>query len=372
MGEQALVQPPHKYTTDDETNLGDLVKPIAQHWKLLLLVSISTGILGYAASYLIPPTFVAKTTFLPPQQQQSAAASALASLGSLAGLAGGAAGIKSSGDQYVALMQSVTVSDRIIDRFKLLDQYDVEYRIDARKTLAERVQISLGKKDGLITVTVEDSEPKRSADIANQYVEELRLLNTKIAITEAQQRRMFFEKQWLDTKQKLTEAQVALEQSGFNAGALKAEPKSSAEIYARTKAELSAAEIKLKALSTSLAEGTPEIQAINATIASLKQRISDQELSSNLITGKQADYIGRYRDFKYQETLFELMAKQFELARVDEGREGALIQVVDIAQAPEKKAKPKRALISLGSAVFFLTLVSLILVFRGKTYDSSR
>ncbi|MDZ7811698.1 MAG: Wzz/FepE/Etk N-terminal domain-containing protein [Ideonella sp.] len=335
----------------DQISLGELIAPLLQNWKLMLAFPLLAGGIGYAGSFLITPTFAATTTFLPPQQQQSAATAALASLGALAGLAGGASGIKTPADQMVALMQSVTVSDSILDKFKLAEAYEAKYRVDARKKLAERVQISLGKKDGLITVTAEDTDPKRAADMANQYVVELRALNAKLALTEAQQRRMFFEKQWQDAKQKLTDAQIALEQSGFNAGALKAEPKAAAEGYARTKAELSAAEIRLRALRTTLADSTPEVQALSATTQGLRQRLSDQELSASTGSEKQANYIGRYREFKYQETLFELMAKQYELARVDEGREGALIQVVDVAEEAEKKHKPKRSIIALIAAV---------------------
>ena len=353
MSEQHTHSPARGYHSndDDEISLIELVQPLLQNWKLLIAAPLLAGGLGYASSFLIKPTFVATTTFLPPQQQQSAAASALASLGSLAGLAGGTAGIKSPGDQYVALMQSVTVSDRIIDRFKLIDEYEAKFRVDARKKLAERVQISLGKKDGLISVTTEDTDPKRAADMANQYVVELRELNAKLALTEAQQRRTFFEKQWEDAKLKLTDAQVALEQSGFSAGALKAEPKAAAEAYARTKGELSAAEIRLRALRTTLADSTPEVQTLSTTIQALRQRLSEQELSSNQSSEKKPDYIGRYREFKYQETLFDLMAKQYELARVDEGREGALIQVLDVAEVAERKHKPKRSIITLITAL---------------------
>lgn len=360
--------PTHYVSEEDEISFTELARPLLTHWKLLLVAPLLAGGLGYAGSFLITPTFVATTTFLPPQQQQSAAASALASLGSLAGLAGGAAGIKSPGDQYVTLMQSVTVSDKILDRFKLMEAYETRFRVDARKKLAERVQISLGKKDGIISVTAEDTDPQRAAQMANQYVVELRELNAKLALTEAQQRRAFFEKQWQEAKVKLTDAQVSLEQSGFNAGALKAEPKSAAEAYARTRAELSAAEIKLRALRTTLADSTPEVQALSATIQALRQRLGDQELSSGQGNEKQADYIGHYRNFKYQEALFELMSKQYELARLDEGREGALIQVVDVAEIAEKKHKPKRSMITLLSAIGTAMALAAFLVIRSRVH----
>ena len=144
---------------DDGLSMQELMPLLRRHLKLLVLAPPLAGAIALGITYLIPPTFTASTTFMPPQQAQSAAASALASLGSLASLAGGGAGIRSSGDQYVALMQSVTVADRIIDQFKLSEVYDEKYRQDARRELARNLRVSLGKKDGLITVAVDDHSP---------------------------------------------------------------------------------------------------------------------------------------------------------------------------------------------------------------------
>jgi uncharacterized protein involved in exopolysaccharide biosynthesis len=304
---------------------------------------------------------------LPPQQQQSSAASALASLGSLAGLAGGAAGIKSPAEQYVSLMQSVTVADRLIDKFDLLTVYEAKFRQDARKTLAANSQISVGKKDGLIVVSVEDTNPQQAAAMANQYVEELRRLTQVLAVSEAQQRRVFFEKQLQDAKARLTTAQTVLQDSGFNAGALKAEPKAAAESYARLRAELTAAEIRLQTLSSNLAEGAPEVRELTTTVQALRGRLAEQERSeAPPPAGTGPNYVSKYREFKYQETLFDLMARQYELARVDESREGALIQVVDAAMPAERKVKPKRSMIALGAAFAGPLLLGLFFIARQR------
>jgi uncharacterized protein involved in exopolysaccharide biosynthesis len=293
---------------------------------------------------------------MPPQQTQSGAASALASLGSLAGLAGtGAVGARTSGDQFVALMQSVSVSDHIVDKFNLMEVYRANFRVDARNELASNVRISLGKKDGLISVEVDDKSPQRAAEMANRYVDELRRLTGTLAVTEAQQRRQFFELQLQQSKEKLVQAQQALQASGFNAGALKAEPKAAAESYAQLKAAATAASVRLQVLRGSLAEGTPEVIQQQATLAAVQEQMSRTEKPTETSNGP--DYIGKYREFKYQETLFELYARQFELARVDESREGALIQVVDLATPPERRSKPKRA--STAVAVALLTALSL-------------
>lgn len=330
---------------------------------LLTLGPLAAGALAFGVASLIPPTFTASTTFMPPQQSQSAAASALASLGSLATLAGGA-GVRSSADQYVALMQSATISDRLIDQFKLMEAYDVEFRVDARGELNSRTRFAVGKKDGLISVQVDDTSPKRASEIANRYVEELRLVTDKIAVTEAQQRRAFFERHLIQSRDQLALAQKALQASGFNAGALKAEPKAAADAYAKLKAEVVATEIKLSALRSSLSEATPEVQQQLATLSALRGQLSKTEQATGTPSSLGPDYLDKYRDFKYQETLFEMYARQFELARIDEGREGGLIQVIDSATPPEKKSKPRRGFIALGGSAAALAALLIFVLMR--------
>lgn len=338
--------------------MGHLLSSLRGRIRLLTIAPLAVGCISFGIASLIAPTFTASTTFIPPQQAQSAAASALASLGSLASLAGGGSGSRGSADQYVALMQSATVADRLIDEFKLMAVYDAKFRVDARRELASNVRIGVGKKDGLISVEVDDKSPKRAADVANRYVEELRLFTSALAVTEAQQRRVFFEKQLELSRDRLAQAQQALLASGFNPDALKAEPRAAAEAYARLKAEATAAEVRLQVLRGSLADGAMEIRQQQTTLSQLQGQLARSQQASD--SPKGPDYVGKYREFKYQEALFELYARQFELARVDESREGALIQVVDRATPPEKKSKPNRAVAALGALV--VTLVLLVLV----------
>lgn len=345
---------------DGDADLLDVALPLLAHLKLLIVVPLSAGLVALGGTYLFDPIYTARTAFLPPQQQQSAAASAMASLGVLAGLVGGA--VKSPAEQYVALMQSTTVADRIVDRFDLMAVYDEEFRVEARKKLADNLRVTVGKKDGLIVVEFDDEDPKRAAAVANQFVEELRTLTGKLALTEAQERRVFFGGQMQHTRDRLTQAQQALQASGFNPGALKAEPKAAAEGYAKLRAEVTAAEVRLSALRRSLAESTPEVQQQEAALGALRAQLSRAEASTDLSGG--ADYVGKYREFKYQETLFELFARQYELARVDEAREGALIQVVDTALAPEKKSWPKRGLTAIAATLASVLLLAAFLVAR--------
>jgi len=334
---------------EEGINLAEITAALKPHWKKVLGLSLGAGILTYAGTYLIPPTYTAQTTFISPQQQQNSAAAALASLGALGGLAGLSGAVKNPADQYIALMQSVTVSDHIIDRFKLMDAYKAKFKVDARKELASNVRISAGKKDSLITVEVDDHSPQQAADMANAYVQELKQLSNGLALSEAQQRRMFFEQQLRQTRDNLASAQLAVQKAGVNQGSIKTEPKAAVESYAKVKAEIAGGEVRLRTLRNTLTENAPEIQQQLATLNALRDQLSRIEQPE--ANPGSVDYINAYRDFKYQEALFEIFAKQFEVAKLDESREGTLLQVVDAGTPPERRSKPKRGTTALAATL---------------------
>ena len=361
---------------DDEISLLDLLQTIVDNLRLLVLGPLAVGLIALGYSFLIPPTYTAKTQFLPPQQQQSAAASMLASLGSLGGLAGAVGGIKNPADQLIAYMKSVTMQDTLIERFKLLDRYGAQNKTDARATLAGSVRVASGK-DGLMSVEVDDKDPRFAAELANAYVDELAKLLSKLATTEAQQRRLFFEKQLNQAKDKLIHSEIALKATGVSGGVLKSNPASAVAAVAGLQAAVTAQEVKLGAMRGYLAETAPDFKLAMSELANLRAQLSKQEKDAPSTSGKattEGDYITKYREFKYHETLFELFSKQFELAKVDEAREGAVIQVLDSAQPPERKSKPKKALIaiiaSLAAGFAFLLFVFIRQSFRNSSQNS--
>ena len=346
--------------SDDEISLIDLLQVVVDNLRLLVLGPLFCGLAALGFSFTMSPTYTAKTQFLPPQQQQSAAASMISTLGALSGLAGATSGIKSPADQYIAYLKSNSVQDALIERFKLIEKYEAKLKTDARMALTGSVRIGSGK-DGLISVEVDDKDPKLASDLANAHVEELRNLLSRLAVTEAQLRRMFFEKQLQITKENLTKADVELKSSGINSSALKSSPASAVETVARLKAGISVQEVKLGAMRNHLTESSPDFKQAMNELGSLKTQLAKAEKEEPLLEGA-SDYVARYREFKYQETMFELFAKQFELAKLDESREGAVIQVLDIAEPPERKAKPKKAMIAI-IATFASGFALLLFVF---------
>ncbi len=362
---------------DDEISLLDLLQTIVDNLRLLVLGPLAVGVVALGISFLIPPIYTAKTQFLPPQQQQSAAASMLASLGSLGGLAGAVGGIKNPADQFIAYMKSVTLQDALIERFKLLDRYEAKTRTDARIALNESVRFASGK-DGLMSVEVDDKDPQFAADLANAHVDELAKLLSKIATTEAQQRRLFFEKQLTLAREKLIQAEITLKATGVSGSVLKSNPASAVAAVAGLQAAVTAQEVKLGAMRGYLAESAPDFKLAMVELSNLRTQLAKQQKDSPATSAKvsaEGDYITKYREFKYHETLFELFSKQFELAKVDEAREGAVIQVLDAAQAPERKAKPKRAMVVIiailasGFALFIFVLVRKMLANASQNSD---
>ena len=356
---------------DDEISLLDLMQTVVDNLRLLVIGPLVVGLAALGISFAVAPTFTAETKFLPPQQQQGMAASMLASLGALGGLAGAASGIKNPADQYVAFLKSNSVEDALIERFELMARYEAKFKTQARKTLEANVKIASGK-DGLITVSVDDRDPQFAADLANAFVPELTRLLSRLAVTEAQQRRKFFEGQLSQTKDKLTQAEIALKETGISSSVLRANPTSAVAAVAALQAQITVQEVKLGAMRGYLADTAPDFKQALNELVSLRNQLAKQSQGSASTAGAagsagsagsaglgkgaqpgvtQGDYITLYRDYKYQETLFELFSKQFEMAKVDESREGATIQVLDAAEPPELKSKPKKAMIALIAAL---------------------
>lgn len=333
-----------------EISLLDVLQVVVENLRLLVLGPIAVGLVALGITFLITPTFTATTKFLPPQQQQSAAAAMLQQLGALGGLAGAATGIKNPNDQFVAFLQSRTIQDTLVDRFNLVERYEVELKANARKELDNNVNIVSGK-DGLITIDATDADKIFAAKLANAYIEELSNLLGKLAITEAQQRRAFFEKQLNDAKGKLINAELALQASGISSNVLKTDPTAAVEGLARLKASIAAQEIKLASMRGYLAESAPDFKQAQTELAAMRSQLVRAEAADPKRTGIESDYVTKFRDFKYYETLFELFAKQYEMAKIDESREGAVIQVLDIAIPPELKSKPKKAQIAILSTL---------------------
>ena len=324
-------------------------------WKILVSVPLATGVAALGFSFLITPKFTASAQIMIPQTQ-SAASALLGSLGGLAGAAGGAIpGLKNPADQWIGLMRSRTVADALVDNFHLMERYKKTHRFEAREQLASHTVIAAGK-DSLIDISVEDIDPAIASAMTSAYIEELQKLSKSLAVSEAAQRRLFFQKQLEESKEQLIRAETALQQGGVSEKAMMITPETAIGNIARLKAQITATEVQISVLRGYMTDNNSQLQASQRELASLRTQLARIDRPDNPVAGKPDDasgvaYIARLRNFKYYETLFELMARQYELARADEAKDGALIQVVDPAQTPEWKSSPKRGVLTVMSAL---------------------
>jgi len=350
-------------TKDDEISLLDLLQTVVDNLRLIVFGSLGAGVLALGVSFLIPPTYTAKTQFLPPQQQQSSASALLQSLGSMGGLAAATSSLKNPADQYIVFLKTQGLQDALIERFKLQERYETKYKVDAREALQGNTNITAGK-DSIIVLQVNDKDPQFAAQLANAYVVELKRLMTRLSMTEAQQRRAFFEIKILEAKGQLAQSDKALRATGINLSTLKSSPLAAVEVVAKLKGAITAQEIKIGGMRGYMSESSPEVKQAFLELANLRSQLVKAEQNEPAPTGRLEDtYIERFRDYKYKEALYEMFAKQYELARVDEAREGAYIQVIDYAEPPEKKSNPKKAHIAIiatlaaGFALLFFVFV---------------
>jgi uncharacterized protein involved in exopolysaccharide biosynthesis len=267
------------------------------------------------------------------------------------------------------MLKSRTVADNLISRFELGEVYGDRLLSDTRRHLQNLTAIASGR-DGIITIEVDDKDPKRAADLANAYVDELKKLTKILAVTEASQRRLFFEQQLLQAKDNLTAAEIAARQGLQKSGLAQvdAQGRSMIAVTARLRAEISLKEVQLGAMRTFAAEGNADLQRTQQELEALTRELGRIEGSSPGTTARKGDTspgnagldnLGRLRDVKYYEFLYEMLAKQFELAKIDEAKNSTVVQVMDVAIEPDRKSKPRRGLIVIGTAlvVGFLAVI---------------
>jgi uncharacterized protein involved in exopolysaccharide biosynthesis len=318
----------------------------------------------------MPSKYTAATLILPPGQNSSMSSALMGQIGgsgALASLAGGSLGIKNPGDMYVSLLRSRTVEDALIRRFALMDRYHRKTMEDTRTALEDRSAVVLGVKDGLIRITVTDREPKLAAEIANAYIDEFHKQSDHLAITEASQRRAFFQQQLLEANQNLTTAEEALKLAEQSTGVLQidSQAKSLIQSAATLSGQIAAKEVQLQGMRSFATEGNPQMVTAEEELGALRAQLAkltgtSANSSSDIIMPRgnipQAgmEYLNKVRDVRYRETVEELVAKQFELAKLDEARQGQDVQVVDLAVTPEKRSSPKRTLTILTAATLGL------------------
>lgn len=342
-------------------NLLDMMIGLAKHKKLLVLLPIAAALLAGGISLFLPNVYRASAVLLPPQQPQSGASALLAQLGGAAGAAAGVAGIKNPNDLYIGMLKSRTVADRVIAKFDLKKAYGIDSQEKARKRLALNTAISAGK-DNLISIDVEDEDQQLVAKLSNAYTSELLRLTSDMAVTEAAQRRMFYERQLEMAKNNLAKAEMALKGAIETRGVISVDGESRGvvETIAKLRALVSAKVIELDSMQAFVTPNHPSHKLVAEEISSLRSELAKLEngtgqgtasLGGAAVAQSGFENIQRLRDLKYYQMLYELLSKQYEAARLDEAKDPSVIQVLDAAVAPERHVRPKRLLLAIVGGV---------------------
>ena len=375
----SAAQPPYEGDDDGPAiGLADLLTWLGESKLLIALVTLAAALVALVVALLLPPIYTARTTLLAPgSQQQSTSAAALAALGSLGGLAGGLAA-KTPDELYVALLKSDSVQRGLDERFKLQEHYEVDSYEALRKLLPSFIRVSSDKKSGVISVEVDDKDPRFAAELANAHEAEITKLLARLAVSEAQLRRSFFEKQLQETKENLVKAEQGLRQVQEKSGVIVLDKQAEALITgaAMVRAQISEREVQLQVLRTSATPQNPDVVRLNSELRALRAELARMESAQGGANGSAVDmpvgripaaaidYVRARRELKLQETLLESMVRQYEIAKLDEAKEGPALQQVDVARPPDWKSKPSRALIVLASALLAFLLVSIWVVLR--------
>ncbi len=361
-------------------SLAELLAWLGEGKRLIGIVTLAFAIAALITALVLPPVYTARVALLPPgSQQQSGSAAALAALGSLGGLAGGLAS-KTPDELYVSLLKSDSVVRELDQRFNLKKRYEVKTNEALRKVFPKYIRVSSDKKSGVIQVEVDDEEPKFAADMANALPEELAKLLSRLAVTEAQQRRLFYEQQLKDTKEHLIKAEQDLRTVQEKSGVIVLDKQAEALIggAAQLRALIAEREVQLKVLRTAATDQNPDVMRMNSELQALRAELNRMESRQGSAGGNASpvdlpvgkipeaaiDYVRARRELKLQETLLEGIVRQYELAKLDEAKEGASPQLVDKALPPDYKSKPSRALIVLGGLLLGLIGSSLFVIIR--------
>ena len=363
--------------TRDQISVLDLLIILAERKRLIFLITVAFALLAVVVSFLLPKRYTATVILLPPQQGSPvgmALASELGSMGGLGSIAGGgggglsalagsALGIGNTNDMYIAMLRSETVENAMVQQYGLMQEYHEHYLTDTRKKFEHYSTANGNGKDRLIHISVEDHDPRRAADLANGYVAQFRKLTEHLAITEAAQRRVFFAEQLKQANQKLESAEEAFKETEQKTGfiELSSQARALIEAAAALRAQIVSLETQIQGMRTyaagqnaELARAEQELDGLRGQLARLtgsEQNLNGLIVPKGQVPAASIEYMRKLRDVEYYQSIFNQLSGQLELARLDEAKEGALVQVVDPAIPPDKKSWPKRLVFLICGAV---------------------
>jgi capsule polysaccharide export protein KpsE/RkpR len=286
-------------------------------------------------------------------------------------------GLKTSADLFAAVLYSRTVQDDLVGKFDLRKVYGVKRWVDARKELTGRTDVSIDRKSGVLTIRVKDHEPKRAGAMAQEYVTELNNLVNQLNTSSAHREREFLEGRLVQVKGDLESAEKDFSEFASNNATLdiKEQGKAMVEAAAALEGELIATETELQGLRQIYTDYNVRVRTAQARIKELNRQIQKLGGKPGLAgmgvgDGKEGElypsirklpllgvtYADLYRKSKVEETVFEILTQQYELAKVQEAKELPSAKILDPPDIPEKKIFPPRAILTIFGMLFALVL----------------
>ena len=357
---------------DDEISLLELLTALAKHKLLILGLPVVVAVITAGYSLTLPSIFTATTKIMQPQGPSgvSATLAQLASLGGLVG-GGGSSGVRNPNDVFIAMLKSRMVADSLNQRFDLSKRWSIDKKFSSvLYEELEKVTKITSSKDGVIAISVENTDPRFAADLANAYVEELTKFSGVLAVTESSQRRLFFERQFALAKDNLAKAEVQARQALQSGGLVKVDDQGRAmvEATARLRGQISVKEVQISAMRSFAAERNPDLVLAQRELEAMKAELGRIEGTGGLAASTKgqndlgSDNLRLLREVKYREAIFELLARQYEIAKLEESKDSNIIQVMDKAIEPDRRSKPQRTqMVLLAAFVAFLFSVFWVL-----------
>ncbi|MBD3235488.1 MAG: hypothetical protein GF330_02150 [Candidatus Eisenbacteria bacterium] len=336
-------------------------------WRKMVL--INTGIVAVAAvviSLLLPKWFEAHTSVLPPQEESLTLGPLSSGEVGSALSAAGEARLALSGrmslpmwatpsDLLSGILRSQRLAEAVIEEHDLRDVYRSETLDEALDTFDERVRVRVGA-EGIVRVRVLDKSPERAAAIARSCLAHLDRIQHETRTNRAAEVRRFVDARLATTRRDLAAAEESLRAFEQAHGML--EPQEQArvlvEALARLEAERLLVEVERDALRGQVGAAHPEVRALETrleALAAARERMEGQgrgardALDLTRFPDLSLDYMRRYREMRIQESLFEMLTQMREQYRIMEVRDTPTIQVLSPPVVPEKRVKPRRAMI---------------------------
>ncbi len=346
-----------------------------RHRRIIIRTAIVAFLFSLAIAFLIPKRYKASASIMPPDQGGGGAAmiAALAghaggALGGLGGLAGSLLGTHNTSALFVDLLHSGTVSGHLITRFGLQHVYRKRYLSDTGKYLARHTTVVDDKKSGVITITVEDTDPRRARDLVQAYLEELNQIVTQTNTSSARQERLFIEHRLTSVRDELERAQLDLSNfsSTHSTIDIKEQTRAMVDAAAHLQGQLIAGQSELGSLQQIYGDGNVRVRAAQARVGSLQHQLTRMSGTSAALPAGDAPlsstelypplrqlprlavpYADLYRRVRVQETVFELLTQEYEMARIQEAKDIPVISVIDAPTIPDKKSFPPRLILAL-------------------------